>query len=130
MSMEKGDIVWATKDKDKHPHAIVFLEKINDYSFKSAILSSKKVNKNIKMHSEYICKVDNNGNEYDFKYKNTHLISIYSFEKAYDWVKGANIVGRLTDEGIEFVENNISKISIFCPMSIKEFVEQQSSQQK
>ncbi|MDL2223629.1 hypothetical protein LJB98_06000 [Bacteroidales bacterium OttesenSCG-928-M11] len=119
--MEKGDIVWAM-DKTKHYHPIVFLEKIDEYSFKACILSTKDVNGNLKMQSNFIRVNDENGCKYDFQYNDTYLVSIYSFVKMNDWIAGAKIVGKLSDDGIKFAEANTPNIPILCPIKIQEFV--------
>jgi len=116
--MEKGDIIWA-KDTNAHFHPIVYLEEIDDKSFKACILSHKDKHNNYKMEKKHLCIVDENGNNYQFQYDNTHLVINYSFIKMNEWIeKDPQIVGRLTDEGIQFVEMLIPQTPIYCPLPI------------
>jgi len=100
--MTKGDIVWA-KDREKNPHPIVFLKQINDYSFKAVILSTKPTKGNLLMCPSHF----RNDTQYSFKFRNTYLVTTYTFIKMGNWIEIGNIVGRLTDEGIEFVDRNL-----------------------
>lgn len=116
--MKKGDIVRA-KDRKKHLHPIVFLKKIDDEKFKACILSSKSVNENLLMQPSYFEKEDDSGNPYKFPSKNTYLITSDSFIKRNYWIDNENIIGRLTGEGISFVEKNIPEQPILWVDTIK-----------
>jgi len=105
--LEKGDIVWAI-DREKHFHPIVFLEVLNENEFRACILSTKPTNGNIKMEKKHI------DESYSFKYKNTHLVSEYKFVKQNDWIQDRKPVGRLTKEGIKFIEEKITNAIEIC----------------
>jgi hypothetical protein len=94
--MTKGDIVWA-KDRDMNPHPIVFLERIDDYCFKACILSTKPTNGNVLMQRSHF----KNDIHYSVKFRNTYLVTTCTFIKMSKWIEKGNVVGRLTDEGIE-----------------------------
>jgi ribosomal small subunit protein bTHX len=112
--LQKGDIVWPNA-KENHPHPIVFLGKEDAYSSKAAILSSKPTGANIAMKREYFC----SSSEYSFpQTKQNYLITEYSFIKKDEWINSRK-VGRLTDEGIKFVEANTPKEPTYWAKSIK-----------
>jgi hypothetical protein len=50
--IQKEDILWA-KDTDNNSHPIVFLEKIDDASFRTCILSHSSKHGNIKMGASH-----------------------------------------------------------------------------
>jgi hypothetical protein len=113
INMKKGDIVRAN-DRENHFHPIVFLENIDEVRFRACILSSKSVSGNLLMQSSHFENEDNMGNPYKFPSKNTYLITSDSFIKMDYWIDNDNIIGRLTDEGISFVERNIPEQPILC----------------
>lgn len=100
--MIKGDIVWA-KDREMNPHPIVFIERIDDYRFKACILSTKPTNGNLLMRPSHF----RNDTQYSFEFRNTYLVITCTFIKMSNWIERSNVAGRLTDEGIEFVDRNI-----------------------
>jgi hypothetical protein len=116
--MEQGDIVQAN-NRLRHPHPIVFLEAAGSDGFLSCTISSKKKNGNLEMRPEYFKDNDENGNPYKIVWNNSHLIR-YKFYKMANWVNSVKIVGKLTDEGIKFVLDNIpaDKQVLFHPKPI------------
>lgn len=118
--MRKGDILWA-KDRKTHFHPIVFLETMDVVRFKACILSSEPTNGNILMDLSHFCVYDENNHLYIFQYKNTHLVISDTFIKMGYWVESENIVGRLTEEGIAFVESNVPKQPVLCVAPIWEY---------
>jgi hypothetical protein len=101
--MEKGDILIATNKKE-HPHPIVFLEASSEGKFNACILSSKDTKGNIIMSKNHFVEQDENGNDYTIKFKNSHLVPGRIFEKEKLWLNSTAPKGKLTAEGIEFVE--------------------------
>ena len=118
--MRKGDIFWA-KNKDENPHPLIFLDWIDDISFKACILSTKSAYSNILMLESHFCKRDQNGKPYSIQFSNTHLIPNVSFIKLTSWLKSDIEQGKLTNEGVEFVERHITEKPILWPAPIWEF---------
>ncbi|MBI9055119.1 MAG: hypothetical protein JEY96_14955 [Bacteroidales bacterium] len=110
--MKKGDIIWAT-EIEKHVHPIVFLEKIDDLSFKACILSSKAVNGNLPMKPSHFCTHDRQGVIYNFQYENSHLVTSNLFIKKENWIAHGRIAGKLTPKGVSFVEKKISDQEVY-----------------
>ena len=104
--MTKGDIIWA-KETEIHFHPIVFLNRIDDISFEACILSSQPTNGNLLMLPSHF----HENAQYRFRFNHTHLVTKCTFTKMNNWVH-SRIVGRLTEEGIEFVERNINRIRV------------------
>jgi len=118
--MIKGEIFWATNKRD-NPHPIVFLEWIDSSRFKACILSTKSTSDNILMNENHFYESDANGNPYSIKYNNTYLIPEDSFIKMTFWLTSGNAKGRLTQEGIEFIEEQITKEPVLCSAPIWEY---------
>lgn len=120
--MEKGEIYIAI-DKQSHPHPIVFLEWINKVTFKACIISHETRYGNIQMLQEHFLINDDNENPYKIQFENSHLITNETFRKMEFWVSCNEVAGKLTNEGISFIEKYIdaNKEPILCPASIKEF---------
>lgn len=102
--MKKGDIFTAI-DKTKHPHPIVFIEISSEGKFNACILSSKDTNGNVKMSKNHFLAKDENGKAYPIKFNNSHLVPYRFFEKEELWLSSKEPKGRLTEEGIKFVES-------------------------
>jgi len=120
--MNKGDIFIAT-DKSKHPHPIVFLETLSEGKFKACILSTKGGHGNLKMSDTHFTKVDENRNEYTVTFKNSHLVPYRVFEKEELWLSTQEPKGRLTEEGIRFIEKYTSDInSEYHPIPISKTI--------
>ena len=103
--MKKGDILIAT-DKRKHPHPIIFLEASSDGKFNACIISTKGTNGNVKMSENHFFKKDEYGNDYHIKFNNSHLVPYRIFEKEELWLNSREPKGKLTDDGISFVEKH------------------------
>ena len=114
--MKKGDIVKAI-DTEKHPHPIVFLEENNDGSFHACCISHEKEKGNIKMEKEHFCKVDENNVPYPIQYDDSYLI-YKKLEKEYNWITSQAVKGRLTEDGIKYVESKIPKKAVRHPKPI------------
>lgn len=115
--MEKGDIYWA-KDRENHPHPIVFLESIDDVRFKGCILSSRAINANLLIQPSYFMEESNMGIKFEFPSKQTYLVTSDVFIKMDYWIDDGKIIGRLTDDGISFVERNIPEQPLLCSAPI------------
>lgn len=111
--MKKGDIYWA-KNKKNHPHPIVFLEWIDTVRFKGCILSSNAVNENLLIQPSHFMKKNNMGIQFEFPSKKTYLVTSDVFIKMDYWVDNQMIIGRLTDDGIAFIERNIPEQPLLC----------------
>ncbi len=55
---------------------------------------------------------DNSGKDYAIVNKPSYLVSDYSFKKKIEWLKNPVRSGKLTSKGIEFVEDNLTAISL------------------
>jgi ribosomal small subunit protein bTHX len=119
-SLKKGDILWA-HDRINHYHPIIFIkEKENDF-FDAGILSTKLPGINIKMSPRYFCDEDEHGNPYTLpRNKNNQYLVIKRYEKKNDWVFGKKPEGRLTEEGIRFVESQIPPEATYHPKPVWE----------
>ncbi|WP_165042734.1 hypothetical protein [Dysgonomonas sp. ZJ709] len=103
--MNKGDIIWA-RDREKHPHPIVFLKQERNGTFSACIITHEQGNGNIRMEDEHFCKVDENNNPYSIKYENTFLVH-RRLSKENSWITNETVKGRLTEVGIRYVESMI-----------------------
>ncbi|GEM_PF-1660034 len=118
-NLEKGQIFWA-KDHKNHKHPIVFLEAEDDEKFLACILSTKKINGNIPMSSDHFFDKKDNGSSYSIKFKTSYLVPSRVFVKEYSWLKSLDPDGRLTESGVNFVEDNIGDaVPEFLSINIK-----------
>lgn len=117
--MKKGDIFWA-KDKSCHPHPIVYLsDSCEQGRFSACILSTKQVLGNVKMQKEHFYEKNENGEIYSFNYNNSYLVTSATFLKEEIWLESDLPCGRLTEEGILFIDENLGNIdSIYHPIPI------------
>jgi hypothetical protein len=124
--LKKGDIVWA-KNREDHPHPIVYLEKIDSYHFKACILSSQSIGGNIKMCPGHFCTKNEEGQtcEVPENANNQYLVIKFTFSKCVEWVEFINPkkVGHLTPSGIEFVEEHIPKVNTHLDKPIWDYKE-------
>jgi hypothetical protein len=117
--MDVGEIFWA-EDKEDHPHPIVCLENLEDGKFSACILSSKPTNGNVLMSESYFQKFDGNGIEYKIQFKNSYLVPKRIFKKDVLWLSSTDPQGKLTKEGIAFIETHLSGVEPeFHPFHIK-----------
>jgi ribosomal small subunit protein bTHX len=118
-NLNKGDILWAcNKYKTNNPHPIVFLEERDEDCFDACCLSSKPTGGNLKMESEHFCDKDELGNLYTFSHNKTSYLVMKRYEKKNDWVFGKKPVGQLSEEGIRFVESQISPEATYHPKPV------------
>ncbi len=108
--MQKGDILKALNYR-KNPHLIVFLKNKDEDSFYACVLSTKKEHAdNVEMQEKHFCTHKLNGEEYLRKYNKeggSFLIKHGFEKKVIDINYSKGIVGRLTEEGIAFVEEEM-----------------------
>lgn len=117
--MIKGQIFWA-KDSKKHPHPIVFLKSENEETFVACILSTKNSNGNILLKTTHFEVFNEYGIEYNFKYKNSHLVHTKVFVKEVSWLNSIEPQGMLTKDGIQFIESHLDGLQPeYLPISIK-----------
>lgn len=113
--IKKGDI-FSPKVHDemskKHDHYIVYLQPYpKDESFYiGALLTHSLINGNILLQKNHFIKSDANGNIYKIKFDNS-LVANHPVYKKND-LDALNIVGRLSEEGIAFVEKNIAAYAV------------------
>lgn len=105
MIMEKGDIIYANKENAKHP--IIFLEPEKEYDLFTGVMltSSGEFPNNISMKPKHFKEYDSTGKKYLISYKNSYFVKA-KFLKSNEWTP-FKIVGKLTEEGIKFVESNV-----------------------
>lgn len=115
--MRKGDIFLAM-NKEDNPHPIVFIEQIDNVRFKACIISTKPTNGNIPMTQNHFHTTDEHGNQYRIQFNNSYLVPDVSFTKMTFWLSSETVMGRLTEEGIDFIENHITEQPILCPAPI------------
>ncbi len=116
--MKQGDIVRAD-DRKKHIHPIIFIEEIDNESFIGCIISHEKKKQNVKMQSEHFEIQDENGDEYEIKYDDSYFVP-QSFKKYRKWISQEKPVGKLTKEGIEFIQATRDKVPIHHDKHIRE----------
>lgn len=112
-TINKGDIfspnIHDVKGKNHdHDHYIVFLQPYpeNYYFYIGALLTHSTINGNIPLLKNHFIEKDQNGNIYKIKFDKS-LIANHPVYKKNDLDK-SNLVGRLSEEGVAFVENNIA----------------------
>jgi hypothetical protein len=108
--MVKGDIVVGEGNKNQNypvnGHPIVFLQENSGSTFIGLMLSSSTFRGlNTKMDESHFELFDGDGLEYEFKYKNTHVVPLRLLKKD-EW-KPFTKIGQLSEEGIVFVEEVI-----------------------
>ena len=119
-NFKKGDILRA-HDYKNHFHPIIFIQKINEDLFSAGILSSKPTGTNIKMSPEHFCDKDEDGKPYTIpRDRNNQYLVIEKYKKKSDWVYEQKPKGKLTKEGIHFVESHIPKDATFHPKPVWE----------
>lgn len=110
-TISKGDIFSSnihTAAGKKHDHYIVFLRFYpeNDQFYIGALLTHSKINGNIPLLKYHFIEKDKNGNIYKVKFDKS-LVANHPVYKKND-LDMSNLVGRLSEEGVAFVEKNIA----------------------
>lgn len=108
--IERGDILEArNRNFDAGLHYIIFYAGKDLRHFLGAMLtSSNDYDENVLMHKNHFEKKDLDNNDYKIKYQNSHLVPA-KLMKLESWGP-FKIVGKLTAEGVEFVENHIDDL--------------------
>lgn len=105
MNREKGDILHGEGEKAIHP--IVFYTDHDHDSFVGLMITTEPGYKdNVLMQESHFEKVDESGNPYTIVFKNSHLVRA-KFLKKQEW-EPFDRVGKLTDEGVTFVESQVA----------------------
>ena len=107
----KGDILGLNKDgmpNNKLPHYIIYLEVYpSDISmFIGAMLTHSNMNGNIPLIKEHFIELDDLGRDYQISFNKSLIVNHPLFKKS-DWLN-YKIVGRLSQAGIDFIENSIA----------------------
>ena len=105
--MNKGDIIWADNRTD-HPHPIIFLEQKSSGTFSACIITHGQISGNIKMEEEHFYKVDENNSPYSIQYDDSYFVP-QRLSKEYNWITNETVKGKLTKEGVKYVESKISQ---------------------
>ncbi|MBK7441131.1 MAG: hypothetical protein IPI65_06265 [Bacteroidetes bacterium] len=104
--MIKGEIFFGRKSSEAY-HPIVYLEDYDSGFFIGVMLtSSKRYPGNILMKPEHIRINDEKGNNFELTFNNTHFVRA-KLLKRIEW-EPFRKVGELSDEGIQFIEDNIN----------------------
>jgi hypothetical protein len=109
IEMKKGDIIRAD-DFPKHPHPIVFLKDNRDGSFDACIITHEQGKGNIKLEQEHFQTIDEKKIPFSIQYDDSYLV-YKRLCKEDSWIKNETVKGKLTEEGIKFVESNIPLMS-------------------
>ena len=117
--LKKGEIVQANLKPDEKNcfHPIIFLEKIDDLQFIGCIISHDPNKGNIKMSINHFQNKDENGKPYEIQYDDTYLV-YKRYIKLAEWINKSIVAGKLTDEGILFVENQTPKNIDYHPFPV------------
>jgi hypothetical protein len=101
----KGDIIYGRKNSDAF-HPIIFLEDRDaDFFIGCMLTSSNNFDSNILMKLEHFKKLNENGEEFELQFSNSHLVKA-KLLKRNEWQPFRKI-GELTSNGLIFVEGNI-----------------------
>ena len=107
----KGDIIGLNNNEanvDKVVHYIVYLEVYpKDTSmFIGAMLTHSDMSGNIPLNKEHFIEIDKYGKSYQISFNKSLVVNHPLFKKS-DWLK-YDIVGKLSEAGIKFIEDNIA----------------------
>lgn len=107
----KGDILGFDKDglpMNKLPHYIVYLEvyPTDTSMFIGAMLTHSDMSGNIPLLKEHFIKADDLGKDFEISFDKSLIVNHPLFKKS-DWLN-YQIVGRLSQVGIDFIEDNIA----------------------
>lgn len=104
--MIKGEIFFGRKSSEAY-HPIVYLEDYDSGFFIGVMLtSSNRYPGNILMKPEHIRIIDEKGNNFELTFNNTHFVRA-KLLKRIEW-EPFRKVGELSEEGIQFIEDNIN----------------------
>ena len=108
---QKGDILWVTNNNygtENIPHYLVYLEIYpkDTNLFIGAMLTHSLMSGNIPMKKEHFLEVDEEGKRYQISFNRSLVVNHPLFKKG-DWLPFSK-VGRLSEKGIEFIEENIA----------------------
>ena len=82
-------------------------------------MSTKPTNDNIPMLKKHFYENDKNGIPYPIQFSNTYLVPDYSFIKmTFFWLQSEVVQGKLTMEGIDFIERYVKREPVLCPAPI------------
>lgn len=98
MNFPKGTILISKHANAIHP--IVYLEKNDGPYFLGLMLTKDTTKENLKMQPGHFTD--------GFKYKNTHVVNAFLL-KPNEW-EPFKIIGRLTAEGIKFIQDNVQEL--------------------
>ena len=111
MEFKKGDLLIARyREIYKGYHFIIYLHKYHGDDFEGAIITTKPVYDNVLMDKSHFQEKDKDGNDYKIQYNKSHLVR-YRFVKPDEWGP-YKIEGRLTHEGVKFVDDNLNDTTI------------------
>ena len=108
--LERGDILEAkNRHVDAGLHYIIFYAGKDERHFLGGMLTtSEDYEENILMHENYFETKDLDENDYKIKYQNSHLVPAKLMKLEF-WGP-FQVVGKLTAEGVEFVETHIDNL--------------------
>lgn len=111
ISMRAGDIFLGEGNVNisypQNGHPIVFLRKNDQYTFIGLMLSTKSYKgMNNQMEVMHFEVYDENGEEYEFKYNNTHVVPLNLLKKS-EWEPFVKI-GQLNKEGLLYVKEVVT----------------------
>jgi len=111
MEFKKGDLLTARyRALNKGYHFIIYLGKYHGDDFEGAMITHKPVYDNVLMNKAHFQEKDKAGNDYRIQYDKSHLVR-YRFVKPNEWGP-YKIEGRLTPEGMKFVDDNLKDTPI------------------
>lgn len=108
--LERGDILEAkNRHKDAGLHYIIFYSGKDTRHFLGGMLTtSAEYEENIPMNKNHFEKKDLDQHNYKIQHNNSHLVPA-KLMKLESWGP-FEIVGKLTPDGVEFVENHINDL--------------------
>lgn len=102
----KGDILRGKRDSDAVHPIVYWREKDKNFFIGIMLTKSNNYLDNILMEKTHFKNENPNGEKYEFCFNNTHLVKKEFFKKD-EWGPFKK-VGKLTAEGIKFIESNIN----------------------
>ena len=109
-NFSKGDILKAFKrNKKEGYHYIVYYQGNSNDDFIGGMLTHSDTPRNVKMSECHFERLDENGKAYTIYYNNSFLVK-GKFIKPREWGPFTK-VGKLTLDGIKFVENVIENLN-------------------